>query len=854
MRWNVQTKRMFGLVNFRSSILIAFIVVNLLALSALGVQIQNQFKEIRTAPTDNTQWNFAQLEVEFLGLQGAVHRARLASSSQLEDVRRAFDLTYSRVDNLVATSRNALLKDNQVFTQKVAGISAWINQQTEVIDGPDIDLRNQLFAMDNELTGIIEDVRDVSLQALRVFAEASDKRRSDFSTLLATVAGVSLILLISLLGAFFVLIRTYRRSEDRALTAQRASQKLQSTVGASLDAILVVDAQSRIIDYNGAAEKVFGYQRQDVIGQDMTNLMMPEKYRDMHREGMKRFLQTGEKRVVDRGLVQLEALRKDGTIFPVELSIASAEDANGAIFVSFIRDISNRVETENNMIKARDNALAAEKAKSEFIAVMSHELRNPLNGLMASLELVSDDPTTSKQARNLEIARRTSRQILSHVSDVLDISKIESGSFELREESFEPTACIREIVQNNRAAANARGNEISGDFVGVHDLVVQADLGRIHQVLLNLVGNANKFTAQGTIKVCVTSKFKTPDEVWLVFDITDTGIGIPQDRLDDVFEDFVTLDTSLARSQDGTGLGLGISRRIAGQLGGRLSAKSTLGKGSTFTFEVPVNVADQGAHKEHEAQGVQTTEQPDLSKLKVLLVEDNPLNRSVLQDLLGFYGIQADEAENGKIATQKAQGRSYELILMDVSMPVLDGIEATKIIRSAETPNTRARIVALTAYTDEETIRSCLEAGMDSVLNKPVTRADLLKTLRGHEGDCTQTEGSEEENLDLDVLSDLLEATSPDVVRNWVSLLSSDLGRFTEMLAGDPDETLPNTAHSLAGSAGILGLSALRAQLNDLEVSLKSDLLLSDTTKAGFAHCAETSLHQIEVLLDEIEI
>ncbi len=852
---NGQTRFMFGRVNFHTALFAVIVLANLVVVVVLGAQIKQQYAEIKTAKTDNVQWNFTQLEVNFLRLESEIHKVGLHRTASLEDVRQVFNFAYSRIDYLLIASGRTILANNDQYNQKIEKITKWVDQYVPLIDGPDEDLRAQLSAMEQEIAVIAQSIHEVSQQALDAFAVASDQRREKFASLLTVVTSLSAVLIIAFLIAFFLLLKTYQRANERAQAADQSSKVLQSTISASLDAVLVIDSQSRVIDYNGAAENILGYSRKEVLGKDMSSLIMPEKYREMHRTGMKRFLKTGQKRIVDGGLAQLEAMRKDGTIFPAELSIASASAKSGVIFISFIRDISQRVETEKSLIKARDDALAAEKAKGDFVAVMSHEMRNPLNGLMASLELMSDDPTTEKQSRNLEIAQRTSRQIFSHVSDVLDISKIEANFFELREEVFAPAELIKEITRSNKAPTAMRGNQIRYKLNCSETLTLLADRSRINQILLNLVGNANKFTNEGQISIAVSVKSIADDQVTAIFEISDVGIGIPEDRLEDVFDDFVTLDTSLARTQDGTGLGLSISRRISEQLGGTLSVQSKWGEGSTFTLEVPARTVVQGLDSEAKRQSVAELVRPDLSNNKVLIVEDNPINRSVLHDLLGYYSIQAEEAENGYVATRMAQDYDYDLILMDVSMPVMDGIEATNLIRSQEMDGKRARIAALTAYTNSETKKLCEEAGMDVILHKPVARDDLLNILTGtHTGFVGNANLRVGDFLEKAVFLDLLDVTSAEVIHGRVVQLSVDLHAFLDDLKkGKTDKsTLRDTAHSLAGVVGLFGLQALHIKFNELEMRFCEDYSVNAEEWASLNHCVADSISQATTLLQDI--
>jgi PAS domain S-box-containing protein len=444
-----------------------------------------------------------------------------------------------------------------------------------------------------------------------------------------------------------LLIRFVRREQERARAHGLVRSRLASIISTSLDAILVVDRDGRLIEFNGAAEEIFGYTRFEAIGAKMEALIIPDHLKQAHQKGMERYLATGERRVIGKGRVQIEARRKDGSLFPIELSISSADSEHGELFVSFARDISRRVAAEHELIKARDKAVAGERAKADLIAVMSHEMRTPLNGMLGTLELLDGEGRSAKDAEYLEIIRASGQQLLHHVDNVLEISRAEAGKIVPAREAFSLPALVRELAESQRGAAEHRGNVISHRVETLESDYAVGDPTRIRQVLLNLIDNAIKFTRNGSIAL-EAERLAGSDLV--EFRVIDTGIGIDDADQERVFEDFVTLDTSYSRVVGGTGLGLAIVKRLVDVMGGEVGLESTRGEGSLFWARLPLPAANgalaQTAPKTVAGKGASAA--AAVTPFRILIVEDNRINRIVLRDLLEEDGHQVDEAHDGQ--------------------------------------------------------------------------------------------------------------------------------------------------------------------------------------------------------------
>jgi PAS domain S-box-containing protein len=659
-----------------------------------------------------------------------------------------------------------------------------------------------------------------------------------------------------------------------ARVAPSEEMRLQARLGlllqASSDGIVGADAERRITVFNEGAERIFGFTASEVIGRDL-GVLLPDPYRASHRAQVARFAVGAADARAMEARAEFEGRRKNGEEFPVDIAIARSGAGDDQLFIAVVRDATDRRRTEAELRRAKDLADAGARAKSEFLANMSHEIRTPMNAVVGLTGLLLETSLTAEQRRYVEIVRSSSDALRSIIDDILDYSKIEAGKLEIERQPFDVRECVEAALDLLAASAAEKGVELA--FL-VHDVVptvVTGDVTRLRQVIVNLLGNAVKFTHHGEVFVEVDAVPVGQDDIELEIAVRDSGIGIAPELRDQLFGAFSQGETSTTRHFGGTGLGLAITKRLAEMMGGRVWFESEAGVGSTFHAVLRLGTAAAtrgrlqpvvhdtlrgrhvlvvddnatsgdvlrrhlercGAHValadsgreglatvkreprfdiaiiDHQMpemdglelarqlrglpgqppvpivmlralgdhltapagggvvavvtkpvkpaallraanaaldaaldaapvadgvdRGVEHTLDPRLASrhpLRILLAEDNPVNQMVAVQILSRMGYQADVVQNGREALDAASARNYDLILTDVQMPEMDGLEAVRRMRQLPSRSGhRPRIVAMTASVTNGDRRAALDAGMDDFVGKPVRIEDLRDAI-----------------------------------------------------------------------------------------------------------------------------
>ncbi|GAA0285183.1 hybrid sensor histidine kinase/response regulator [Rhodovulum strictum] len=686
----------------------------------LSLDVMRRVDRLAMAHSDNVQWTFASVMVELVDLENALLAAE-RDGLPLDEVRRRFDILHNRADIATNGAIYAEMIVRAGLAPEAAQVWGALAAAEPLIDGPDAALAAALPALRASLGELRAPFRAMALGGVQLLAVDADHQREKVVHLLVRLALVTTGLVVLLLGSLAILARLNRDMGRRTRALEMTSSRLCATVSSAIDAVVVADGEGRILDFNPAAEAIFGYRRDEVIGRRMDDMIVPDHIRPLLQAGMERFRETGELELFAGDRVEMEARRKTGEVFPAEISVSIADSESGKILVSFLRDISARKAAEAELLRARDDALAGEKAKANLLAVMSHEMRTPLNGMLGAMELMRDTPLDADQRNLLSIMEPSGRLLLHHVNDVLDIAHLDSGRASPETEVFDLDALLAETVAMHGSLAASGGNRLvldPGQGLG-H---VAGDPRRLRQILVNLIGNALKFTCDGTVTVLAARPDGT-DRVSIA--VRDTGIGIsPEDRAH-IFDEFFTADPTYGRRAGGTGLGLAITARLVRLLGGEIAVDSTPGLGSVFTLCLPL--APRAAPVTL-PEADPAADSPATTPLRILLVEDNRVNRRVARAMLERLGHCVTEATDGAEGVEMAFATAYDVILMDVSMPRLDGVEATRRIRLGGRSR-NARIIALTAHAMPHEIEGFRRAGMDEIGFKPVSRRQLAALL-----------------------------------------------------------------------------------------------------------------------------
>ena len=606
------------------------------------------------------------------------------------------------------------------------------------------------------------------------------------------------------------------RETERALQLSRANEERFRLLFEHIaEGIVAVGENGQITSVNPASLQLFGRSREELIGLHASRLMSEESWRS-YCVFLFSFLSSAEEQ--EAGRIELEALRRDGSSLSVELTISVVQEKEQRLLIWIVRDVGLRKEAERAMEEARMAAEEAARTKSQFLATMSHEIRTPLNGMLGMMELLEDTPLQSRQRHYLETMLGSGRVLLTVINDILDFSRIESGLVELERIPFDLERLCGELLQ--LLAPQAAGSRL--DLRLEYDPLLPAgwlgDPVRLRQVLLNLLSNAVKFTERGSVVMRLSPR----PEGGVVVEVEDTGIGIPEEAMERLFDQFTQADASTTRRYGGTGLGLAICKHLVELMGGRVSVRSRVGEGSCFRIELPLEEAERPVGEERMPEPVVRL------RGKVMVVDDNPVNRRLAEAMLEHLGVDVVVAEGGREALALLEGETVDLILMDCCMPHLDGVETTRLLQQRFEAEGTPPVVALTANVNGEQRRACQAVGMVGVLAKPFSLRELSELLarwlpveeRGElaeAGDCTI---SSQGLYDLSRVRHLAETMGdefPLLSRTFSDALRTQLADLALRVAERDREGLRRLAHAIKSGAASMGATLLAGRSSALE-------------------------------------
>ncbi len=498
----------------------------------------------------------------------------------------------------------------------------------------------------------------------------------------------------------------------------------------SAAAITLTDQNERIVSWNRFTESLLGMKKSDLHMKSISFLYPPEEWKKIRSENIRK--------LGSRHHLETKIVRKDKKVIDIDLSVNVLKDANNNIVgsVGIMQDITDRKRAQELLLQAKVAAEEANSSKSIFLANMSHEVRTPMNAIIGMIDLTLDTNLTDEQKDNLNTAKDAAASLLSLLNDILDLSRVEAGKIKLENIEFHLRNVVQSVCKGLSVLARNKNLELLWKVEDKIPELLEGDPLRLRQIIINLINNAIKFTQKGKIEVSVNLVSSSKNECQLMFAVTDTGIGIPKDKQGTIFELFTQADDSTTRRYGGTGLGLAISKKLVEMMRGRIWVESQEWKGSSFYFTANFKVKSQTAASISSSTGggkdeaLKTAALRGLQGVRILIAEDNAVNQKIVVKVLEKRGSSVKVVQNGQEAMDLFNKEPFDIILMDVQMPVLDGMEATRLIREEEKQTGKhIPIVAMTARAMEGDEQKCLASGMDGYVSKPIDSLKLYETI-----------------------------------------------------------------------------------------------------------------------------
>ena len=499
-----------------------------------------------------------------------------------------------------------------------------------------------------------------------------------------------------------------RRAQEQGWNLRdRDDEKFKVFFNASVDGIILLDGFGAFVEVNDTAVRMSGFSREELRGMYVSRLMTF----DVSGQALNEVQRTGHSRS------EAQLRRADGSFLPVEVVWGRVKYEGRTLVHGIVRDVRERVKALRDINLAREEAERAEQAKSMFLAMMSHEIRTPLNGIIGYTELLLDSQLTEEQRENLGLIHTSGDLLLNIINDLLDFSRIESGRLELEQVDFELNDCVEEVLGLQAAKASEKGVELTYELQDDIPAVVSGDVGRVKQILLNLVSNALKFTSRGVVGIhgrVVPGQF-------LELAVRDTGVGFDPAKAESLFEPFQQEDASTTRKFGGSGLGLAICKRLVERMGGEISASSRVGEGAEFRFTMPLRIGQSSAFAVIEDKG-------QFHGRRALVIDDNEINQRFLRRRLLAWGLESDVVDSGQQGLRQLGIAHYDVIFCDMMMPAMDGLEFARLAAEAAGSLLPPMILVTSARLSGEK-EHALAAGFRQVLFKPVRQREMFRAL-----------------------------------------------------------------------------------------------------------------------------
>ncbi|MFM9985579.1 MAG: ATP-binding protein [Flavobacteriales bacterium] len=536
----------------------------------------------------------------------------------------------------------------------------------------------------------------------------------------ANIAFIDKVFYSGLVSVTIVLSFLVSRLKCRYLYNMKIKESLmKSMVTKTENAIFLTDIYGNIVDLNNQAEEIFGYTRDELIDCDFKILRKRDLIQEEINDGL---IQLRDSRFWNS---QSVLLKRNGEDVPVSISISLIYSGSTKFMVYRVQDISALKEFEARILEEKEKAENAAKAKAQFLAVMSHEIRTPLNGVIATASLLQNTHLDREQTEYVDTIKKSGNSLLMLINDILEFSKMESGKMQLDPHNASVTDVLFDVMDLLRPHADAKGLKIQVQIGQDVPDKLWMDSHRLKQILMNLIGNAIKFTEKGSVSVICENAGIIKRQIKLNFIVRDTGIGIHPEKVHQLFKSFSQVDSSTSRKFGGTGLGLAISKQLVEMMEGEVKVSSNLNMGSEFNFNLKCEIGRD--NHELSADNSNPQQQIEIEHMKVLVAEDNHINLQVFKYMLQNLKVETDFVHNGQEAIQMCDSKKYDLIFMDMQMPVMDGVEATRHLRSLEGHQPIVVAISANAYADDRKL--CTDAGMDDFMPKPFDIDQLRNIL-----------------------------------------------------------------------------------------------------------------------------